>query len=141
MIRKATAADIPRIFDIRNGVRENRLSAPSKVTDSDVRWFIDNPGIFLWLEGDAVAGFSAADTRNGSIWALFLDHRFEHRGIGQALLRVACGTLRDAGWNRIWLKTGLGTRAEKLYRKAGWDCVDVQDGELRFERDVVADEQ
>jgi hypothetical protein len=47
MIRKATAADIPRIFDIRNGVRENRLSDPSKVTDCDVRWFIDNPGIFL----------------------------------------------------------------------------------------------
>ncbi|QLF71100.1 GNAT family N-acetyltransferase [Peteryoungia desertarenae] len=134
MIRRATRADIDRIFEIRNNVRENRLSDPSKVTVADVEWFIDHPGIYLWVEDDTIAGFSAADPRNGSIWALFLDERFEGRGIGRTLLEQACEVLQASGWNRIWLTTGPGTRAEQLYRKAGWECLGQEADELRFER-------
>jgi len=48
LIRKAAGADIPRLMQIRNGVRENALRDPSRVTMEDYRWFIDNPGIFVW---------------------------------------------------------------------------------------------
>ena len=36
MIRKATRLDIPRIMEIRAGVRENKLRDPSRVTIEDV---------------------------------------------------------------------------------------------------------
>ncbi len=98
LIRRATESDIPRITDIRNNVRENKLIDPRRVTIEDVRWFISNPGIFLGEEDGRVVGFSAADPRNGNIWALFLDQAYEGRGIARALLQQACAVLSEAGF-------------------------------------------
>ena len=133
MIRKATESDIPRIFEIRNNVRENKLSDPSRVTIEDTRWFVANPGIFVWDEDDQVVGFSAADPRNGNIWALFMHQAYERRGIGRALFERACEVLREAGFTRIWLTTDPGTRAEAFYRAAGWQVAGRKGGELLFE--------
>jgi hypothetical protein len=69
LIRKATRVDVPRIMEIRAAVRENKLRDPSRVTVEDVYWFIDNPGIFVWEGDGGIVGFSAADPRNGSIFA------------------------------------------------------------------------
>ncbi len=104
LIRRATENDIPRITEIRNNVRENKLTDPTRVTIEHVRWFISNPGIFVWEEAGQVVGFSAADPRNGSIWALFMDQAYEGRGIARALFEQACAVLRDAGFVRMWLK-------------------------------------
>jgi GNAT superfamily N-acetyltransferase len=133
LIRKATESDIPRIFEIRNNVRENKLSDPSRVTIEDTRWFVANPGIFVWEEDDQVVGFSAADPRNGNIWALFMHQAYERRGIGRALFERACEVLREAGFTRIWLTTDPGTRAEAFYRAAGWQVAGRKGGELLFE--------
>jgi hypothetical protein len=46
---------------------------PSRVTIEDVCWFVDNPGIFVWETGGKIVGFSAADPRNGNIFALFVE--------------------------------------------------------------------
>ena len=119
-IRKATYDDIPRIGEIRAAVRENRLADPSRVTPAHVRWFIDHPGIWVWEEAGRIVGFAAADTRDGSIWALFVDPAFEGRGIGRALLAKACEVLREAGFSRAVLGTGPGTRAERFYLRGGW---------------------
>ncbi len=73
MIRKAEEGDIPRIKEIRNNVRENKLRDPSRVKDEDLIWFIRNPGIFVYEHQGKIVGFSAADTRDRSIFALFLD--------------------------------------------------------------------
>jgi hypothetical protein len=35
-LRPATRADLPRIFEVRYGTAENRLSDPSLVTDEEV---------------------------------------------------------------------------------------------------------
>ena len=35
MIRPATRADIPRVFEIRDSVGENRLADPSAVTEAE----------------------------------------------------------------------------------------------------------
>ncbi len=99
LIRKATDDDIPRIAEIRNNVRENILSDPSRIGVEDVRWFISNPGIFVWDDDGTIAGFSAADPRDGSIWALFMDRRYEGRGIAQALFSRACAVLKGC-WSR-----------------------------------------
>ena len=137
MIRNATRADLPRISDIRNAVGENRLRDPSRVTVEDVHWFIDNPGLFVWEQDGTIVGFSAADPRDGSIFALFMDAAYEGRGIGRALFERASAVLRDAGCPRMWLTTGPGTRAERFYRRAGWRVIGTleENGDLIFEYD------
>ena len=135
MIRKATRLDIPRIMEIPAGVRENKLRDPSRVTIEDVCWFVDNPGIFVWEAGGKIVGFSAADPRNGNIFALFVEEDYEGRGIGQALLERACGVLVEARSPRIWLTTWPGTRAEQFYCRAGWRVVGTDDCNLVFERE------
>ena len=138
MIRRATETDIPRINQIRNDVRENKLSDPSRVTVDHVRWFIANPGIFVWEEDGHIVGFSAADPRDCSIWALFVDPACEGRGIGRALFERACTVLREAGCRRMWLTTDPGTRAEAFYLAAGWTSVGRRGSELLFEK-VIAE--
>jgi GNAT superfamily N-acetyltransferase len=134
-IRNATRADLPRISEIRNAVRENRLSDPPEVKPEDIHWFIDNPGVFVWDEAGKIVGFSAADPRDGSIFAMFMDAAYEGRGIGRALFERACAVLEDAGCPRMWLTTEPGTRAERFYRRAGWHVVGIREdnGELIFE--------
>ena len=120
MIRTALAADVARIWEIRLAVRENRLSDRSLVTDADVQRCLDDGEMWVFEEDGCIKGFSASDTRDGSIWALFIDPPHEGRGIGQALLAEACARLRGAGWRAMTLSTDPGTRAERFYRRNGW---------------------
>lgn len=135
LIRRAVAADQPRIFAIRMGVRENILSDPSKVTDEDVAWYRDN-AIFLVAESAGeIAGFACANHQTGLIWALFVDPAREGRGHGRALLDAALAGLRAAGHAQAWLETGAGTRAERFYREHGWrDMGRGLDGQTVFTR-------
>jgi len=140
MIRLATRADIPRLMEIRNSVRENRLSEPSRVTLADYHWFIDHAGVHAWDEGGLIKGLSAADPRNGSIWALFVDPAFEGQGVAQALIREACKSLITAGHRIARLSTSPGTRAERFYLRNGWTANGFDDrGELRFSKLLVDD--
>jgi GNAT superfamily N-acetyltransferase len=123
-IRRAVEADLTRIFEIRGAVKENRLSDPSAVTHQDCLWYIAGPGIWVWQDGHHITGFSASDTRDGSIWALFVDPKSEGSGIGRALLTQAVQVLRDAGFTAATLSTDPGTRAARFYRQAGW----IEDG-------------
>jgi GNAT superfamily N-acetyltransferase len=134
VIRRATRDDIPRIMEIRAGVRENRLRDPARVTVEDVCWFVDNPGIFVWIEDGRIVGFSAGDPRNGEIFALFVEQAYEGRGIARALFERACNVLVRASCPRMWLTTWPGTRAERFYRNAGWRVTGSDDGNLVFEK-------
>ncbi|MEQ8398530.1 GNAT family N-acetyltransferase [Thalassobaculum sp.] len=119
-VRRAEVEDIPALMRIRSGVRENRLSDPAKVPAAAYRTFIDGPGIWLWDEDGSVLGFSAADTTDGTIWALFVDPAAEGLGIGGELLSCALDDLRASGWTESRLSTGPGTRADEFYRRRGW---------------------
>jgi GNAT superfamily N-acetyltransferase len=134
LIRRATDADRARISEIRFAVAENVLRDRSRVTDDMVTWFIDNPGIWLWEEDGQVLGFSAADTRDGSIFALFIDPGHEGRGIGRALFARALDCLRQAGHRTGHLTTQPGSRADRFYQKAGWRVIGSSErGERIFE--------
>lgn len=136
MIRKATRADYPRIFEIRLAVRENRLGKPEKVAEA-VDWLFANSTFWVWEEDGAIQGFSAADPRDGSIFALFVDPPYEGRGIGRALLPLACATLRAGGHAAATLTTEAGTRAERFYRIDGWTEVARQDdGQIVFQKSL-----
>lgn len=135
MIRRATEADVPRIRYIRDSVGENILTDPSRVTAAGVAWFLANGPIWVWEEGGAVCGFSAGDSRNGWIWALFVAPGHEGKGIGRALLRAACDTLRSAGHATATLSTEAGTRAERHYRADGWsETGSSEAGEIVFQK-------
>ena len=102
---------------------------------SAVREFIDRTGIWVWEEGGRVLGFSAVDTRDGSVWALFVDPAAEGRGIGRALLPPALDDLRGAGWGEARLTTQPGSRAERFYRRDGWIASGTAaDGDRIFHR-------
>jgi GNAT superfamily N-acetyltransferase len=137
VVREATREDIPQMQRIRRAVRENRLVS-TVITDEDVRDHIERRGRGWVVDtGSALAAFAVADATDGSIWALFVDPDLERRGYGRALLDVAVAWLRGEGLSTIWLTTALATRAERVYRAAGWRHVgDTETGEARFELDV-----
>lgn len=137
MIRKATRADRQRIWEIRFAVRENRPSNPAlveKLTD----WLFDNSTFWVWEEDGAIQAFSAADPRDGSICALFVDPLYERRGIGRALLPLACDILKASGHATAVLTTEAGTRAERFYRTDGWAELGRQaDGQIIFQKRLL----
>lgn len=133
LIRRATEADRARISEIRFSVKENVLRNPSRVPHEMVIWFIENPGIWLWEEDGKVLGFSAADTRDGTIFALFIDPAHEGRGIGRALFAKALDSLREAGHETGSLTTQPGSRADRFYQRAGWKVIGTSErGERIF---------
>jgi GNAT superfamily N-acetyltransferase len=137
-IRRAIHADIPRIMTIRHAVRENRLSDPNSVTAADCVAFINRSEMWVWVEDGLIQGFAAGDPGNGQIFALFVDPNREGRGIGRALLPLACATLRNAGHSIATLSTDPGTRAERFYRADGWTATGVNGkGEIVFEKRLV----
>jgi len=136
MVRKAILTDVPALKAVRSSVVENMLSDPTKITDDDYDWYIANRGVAVWEEDGEIVGFSAADPRDGNIWALFVVPDFEGNGIGSTLLAEACACLKAAGIGRAWLTTDPNTRAERFYRAAGWEHVGAKDNELLFERSL-----
>jgi hypothetical protein len=114
-IRRAVQSDVSRIMNIRHAVRENRLSDPNLVTAADCAAFIERSEIWVWEEDGAVQGFAAGD----------------------ALLPLACETLRRAGYTTATLSTVEGTRAERFYRANGWAMTGkTQKGELVFQKQL-----
>jgi ribosomal protein S18 acetylase RimI-like enzyme len=137
-IRRARDEDHARITEIRNAVTENVLGDANRLlVDSDYPWFRDNPGVWVWEENGTILGFSAADTRNGSIWALFVAPGHERRGIGRALFGKACEVLRQDGHRTAWLTTEPESRAAGFYRAAGWQVIGSSPkGELIFHSSI-----
>jgi GNAT superfamily N-acetyltransferase len=134
-IRRAIHSDVLRIMEIRHLVRENRLSDPNLVTADDCADFITRSEIWVWEEEGVVQAFAAGDDRDGWIWALFVAPDYEGRGIGKALLSMACETLRRAGYTVANLTTAEGTRAERLYRENGWTVATKNSkGEVLFQK-------
>ena len=123
MIRRARPEDHARVTEIRGSVKENVLRDPGRITVADYKWFEQNPGVWVWEEKGHILGFSAADTRDGTIWALFIDPEHEGRGIGRALFAKACDVLRENGHKIASLTTQPGSRADRFYQRAGWTVI------------------
>jgi GNAT superfamily N-acetyltransferase len=121
LIRNANRDDIPRIMQIRAGVRENRLRDPSRVTVDEVRSYVDNYEIFVWVEGQKIVGFSAADARNGNIFGLFVEEGHEGRGIGRALFERACDVLVEAGCPAERVTRSLFKQVADIGQRRRWD--------------------
>jgi len=135
IFREANLIDIPAIQVIRNSVRENMLSDPSLVTDEDCKEFITERGKGWVCEiENTIVGFAIADLENNNIWALFIHPYYEGKGIGQQLHDIMLDWYFSHTKVPLWLSTEFNTRAESVYRKAGWMPVGTHgEDEIKFE--------
>lgn len=138
IFREAVIQDIPQIQEVRNSVKENTLSDPSLVTDSDCIEFLTQRGKGWVCEIDGkIVGFAIADLQDNNIWALFLHPDFEKQGIGQKLHNRMLNWYFEQGKEEVWLGTTPSTRAESFYKRAGWIENGMHGDEIRFEMKKV----
>lgn len=119
---------------VRMSVLENRLVS-MQLTDAHYLDAIEmrGRGWVIEVEG-AIVAFAVGDTKDGSVWALFVDPRFEGRGFGRQLHDEMVSWLWQQGHERLWLTTDPGTRAHRFYEAAGWRVTGPgAHGELRLE--------
>ena len=107
---------------IRDHVVENVLAHGSiEIADYERALFHDGKG-WVGVHGDAVVGFACGRIPQGDVWALFVDRAHEGRGVGRRLLELVEVWMFSAGCRQIVLTTEAGTRAERLYRRLGWEA-------------------
>jgi GNAT superfamily N-acetyltransferase len=134
-IRVAEIKDIAQIQIVRNLVKENRLSDPALVPDSDIQDYITRRGRGWVCEiNEQIVGFAIADLVDNNIWALFIHPGFEKLGIGKKLHDEMMSWYFLQTDKTVWLGTSPKTRAESFYRKAGWKETGIYGkGEIKFE--------
>jgi GNAT superfamily N-acetyltransferase len=134
--REAVIGDIPRMQVLRHLVKENVLSNPSLVTDSDCAAYLTVRGKgWICEAGKELVGFGIADLVGNSIWALFVLPGWEGKGIGSELQRLMLNWYFSKTDASIWLTTAPNTRAETFYRRSGWaETGRTRSGEVRFEK-------
>ena len=135
IFREAQVEDISQLQIVRNAVKENRLSDPALITEADYKNYLLYRGKGWLCEDDGqVIGFAIIDLVDHNVWALFVHHGFENKGIGKKLHDTMLDWYFTKTDLTIWLGTAPGTRAEKFYRKAGWKETSAYGkGEIKFE--------
>lgn len=129
--RPAVESDLAALYDIRFSVEENRCYDPAEIPVSRVLPVLREGGSFVCLDDDWPVGFSMASFELAELFGLFLRSGYHGQGIGRRLLELAVDWMRAKGATGMRLTTDPGTRAERLYRAAGWEATGVSDaGEL-----------
>jgi GNAT superfamily N-acetyltransferase len=133
--RPAVESDLAMLYDIRFSVQENRCYDPQEIPVSRVLPVLNEGGSFLCLDGNWPVGFSMASFELGELFGLFLRPGYQGCGIGRRLLALAVDWMSGQGAAGMHLVTDPGTRAERLYRAAGWQVTGRNEatGELLLE--------
>ena len=141
MIRPGVLADFPEITRIRTAVTENHLSieqmAEMGITHESLDGDMRAGHLACWVstEDNVITGFSMADQRNGTVFALFMDIAHEGKGHGTALLATCEDWLRQKGHAEVGLSTERNSRAFRFYLRRGWHDTGTAAG--RFAEDAV----
>jgi GNAT superfamily N-acetyltransferase len=133
VFREAVFDDIPHMSRIRLAVTENALRDPARITPQMYADFLEEDGRgWVALVDGKIAAFSYANRIDGSIWALFVEPRFEGQGLGKQLLSLATDWLFSLGFTRVTLSTGTHTRAAQFYTRRGWRLASSSAGDSDF---------
>ena len=133
--REAEINDINQIHNIRISVSENKLSNPDLVTYEHYIDFMTHRGKGWVCEiENQIVGFVIVDLNDRNVWALFVNPKFENKGIGKQLQKMMLDWYFNQTKDTIWLGTDPNTRAERFYRKSGWTEIGTHgNGEIKFE--------
>lgn len=133
--RQAVIADIPAMHLVRMSVKENVLSDPSVVKESDYAEYIASRGKgWVCESGGNLIGFCIVDLKEKNVWALFILPEFEGRGAGKLLHDHMLQWYFLHSDKPLHLSTAAGTRAEAFYRINGWQEAGKKDnGEIIFQ--------
>jgi GNAT superfamily N-acetyltransferase len=133
VFREAVFDDIPHMSRIRLAVTENALRDPARITPQMYADFLEEDGRgWVALVDGKIAAFSYANRIDGSIWALFVEPRFQGQGLGKQLLSLATDWLFSLGFTRVTLSTGTHTRAAQFYTRRGWRLASSSAGDSDF---------
>jgi len=134
LLRQATRADLPALWQVRYAVVENTL-APGRIEDEEVIAQLETTGRGWVVEEDGtVVAFAIGDASGANVWALFVHPRAEGRGYGSLLHDTMVEWLWTHGLHTLWLNTGADTRACGFYERRGWRRIGPHgDGQVRFE--------
>jgi GNAT superfamily N-acetyltransferase len=134
LLRPAERGDVGAMQRIRASVQENRLISRA-LSEADYLQAIERDGRGWVMEVDGrVLGFAIANSVTANIVALFVDPEHERQGHGRRLHDAAVEWLWSQGARKLWLTTEAGTRAQRFYEYAGWQCAgNAEHGELRYE--------
>ncbi len=136
-IRAATDFDVPAMHRIRLAVRENQLSNPGSITEVHYLRFVAAESAWVAETGTTVVGFAAVDFPTTTVWALFVDPTAERRGVGRVLHDHLIQWARDRRLPALSLTTGADTRADRFYRKLGWEEIGrADDGDVCLRRSL-----
>ena len=121
-IREAEIADIPAMHRIRLAVKENVLRNPLAVREADYIPYLTEKGQGWVAEIEhEIVGFAIVDLQGHGVWALFVNPEKEGQGIGWTLHDLMLVWYFAETDIPLHLGTEGGTRAEKFYRKRGWE--------------------
>ena len=133
VFREAAFDDIPHMTRIRLAVTENGLRDPARITPQMYADLLEKDGRgWVALVDGWIVAFSYANRIDGSIWALFVDPRFEGQGLGKELLARATAWLFSLGFSWVTLSTGTHTRAAQFYTRLGWRRASSSSGDSVF---------
>ncbi len=139
-LRRAVAADVPAMFEIRTSVRENHLSleqlAELGITPDTLPAMLDGNGRgWVALEEGRAVAFAMADAQAQTVFAMFVRPGHEGLGLGRRLMAEAEAWLFEQGCDAIELLTDArpDVRANGFYRHLGWADGGIQsDGQVLF---------
>jgi GNAT superfamily N-acetyltransferase len=125
-IRLARAADADQIGTVFLRARAGMAYLPAVHTDEQTRRFIATvvrrERVHIALADGTVVGFAAV--HEGWLNHLYLDPGWHGRGIGSALLRVACDGMDDV---QLWVfQRNEGAR--RFYERRGFLLAELTDG-------------
>lgn len=121
---------------VRKAVRENRLSANTKIHEETYVPYLETIGRGWVLEEEGViVAFAIGERETGNIWAVFVHEDHEGKGYGRMVQAPMVDWLFEQGLERIHLTTGAGTRAEGFYQATGWTYIGLDaHGDAAYER-------
>ena len=127
-IRRAGSEDAEAVADVFIAARKPMLAyLPDLHTEEDIRGWIARvvASKEVWVAEDdgTVRGFSSLE--DDLLGHLYVDPRFQNRGIGTALLDQAKSQRREG--LRLWVFQ-QNTGARRLYERNGFDVLELKDG-------------